>query len=132
MKALQIILICLASFVSTHAQTPIYQWAKSKPGNATCYARSVATDAAGNVYTAGTMQGTVDFDPGPGVFNLTSVGDTDICYIHSTDGKLVASKYFKGVKGGNQLEWNMRGLAAGKYYISSGSGGFSTQAVIKQ
>jgi VCBS repeat-containing protein len=35
-------------------------------------AYSVKLDAAGNAYVFGTFNGTVDFDPGPGVHNLTS------------------------------------------------------------
>jgi hypothetical protein len=34
--------------------------------------KGVALDGDGNVYTTGSFAGTVDFDPGPGVFNLTS------------------------------------------------------------
>jgi hypothetical protein len=34
----------------------------------------VTTDAAGNVYTSGYFQGTVDFDAGPGVSSLTATG----------------------------------------------------------
>jgi hypothetical protein len=34
-------------------------------------ARAVATDAAGHVYIAGNIQGTADFDPGPGVVSVT-------------------------------------------------------------
>ncbi|MBK8705089.1 MAG: hypothetical protein IPN33_17020 [Saprospiraceae bacterium] len=35
-------------------------------------------DGAGNSYITGTFQQIVDFDPGPGVFELTAVGDYDI------------------------------------------------------
>jgi gliding motility-associated-like protein len=38
---------------------------------------NIATDALGNVYASGQFQGTVDFDPGAGVFNLVSVGQSD-------------------------------------------------------
>ncbi|HKR07354.1 MAG TPA: T9SS type A sorting domain-containing protein, partial [Bacteroidia bacterium] len=37
----------------------------------------VAADNAGNVYSTGIFTGTVDMDPGPGVFNLTSTGAND-------------------------------------------------------
>ena len=43
----------------------------------------VEVDSAGNVYVTGTFAGTVDFDPGPGIHNLTSAGDVDV------DGYLV-------------------------------------------
>jgi hypothetical protein len=38
---------------------------------------STAVDANGNVYVLGLFQETVDFDPGPGVDEHTSVGDAD-------------------------------------------------------
>lgn len=34
-------------------------------------------DASGNTIIGGSFQGTIDFDPGPGIFNLTSVGSND-------------------------------------------------------
>lgn len=40
-------------------------------------AKSTTLDAAGNIYIAGTFVGTGDFDPGPGVFNLTSAGSSN-------------------------------------------------------
>lgn len=42
------------------------------------YARQVAVDALGNVYTIGYFRDTVDFDPGPGTYNLISAGFDDI------------------------------------------------------
>ena len=47
-------------------------------GTNTCEGKSVTVDAAGNVLTTGTLRGTADFDPGPGVYNLTSAGEADI------------------------------------------------------
>ncbi|HWV30382.1 MAG TPA: hypothetical protein VN038_12035, partial [Dyadobacter sp.] len=41
-------------------------------------AHGVDTDASKNVYVTGVFQGTVDFNPGPGVFNLTSAGSHDM------------------------------------------------------
>ena len=35
--------------------------------------RSIAVDVSGNVYMLGIFQQTVDFDPGPGTFNLPAV-----------------------------------------------------------
>ena len=37
----------------------------------------IAVDAAGNTYALGVFRGTVDFDPGPGTFNMTSAGAAD-------------------------------------------------------
>ena len=53
-------------------------WARQvgSPSGATGF--GVAVDGSGNVYTTGSFGGTADFDPGVGVFNLTSAGDQDI------------------------------------------------------
>jgi hypothetical protein len=47
-------------------------WAKQED-----YGGSMAVDAAGAVYLAGSFTGTVDFDPGAGVANRTSAGGSD-------------------------------------------------------
>jgi hypothetical protein len=53
------------------------RWALSWGGKYADAARAVAVDAAGNVYVAGSFQLTMDFDPGPGRWVMTSAGRTD-------------------------------------------------------
>jgi hypothetical protein len=55
-----------------------FVWAKSVGGTHLDRGLSIAADISGNVYTTGYFQFTVDFDPGSGVSNLTSVADNDI------------------------------------------------------
>ena len=54
-----------------------FVWAKSVGGTNNDHGQSITTDASGNIYTTGYFQNTVDFDPGPSVFNLTSNGNED-------------------------------------------------------
>lgn len=59
---------------------------------------SIATDAAGNVYATGAFIGTADFDPGAGVFNMTSAagyGDMFVVKLNAS-GNLVFAKQFGG------------------------------------
>lgn len=65
--------------VATQAQT--IQWAKGIiPPSASDLVEpnTIMHDAAGNVYTAGSFNGTLDFDPGSAGFTMTSTGDEDI------------------------------------------------------
>lgn len=49
-------------------------WAKQIGGPQDDEAYNCCTDATGNLYVSGMFSGTVDFDPGPGVTNLTPAG----------------------------------------------------------
>jgi hypothetical protein len=55
-----------------------FLWAKATEGSGGFDAEDVAVDGSGNVYVTGGYAGTVDFDPGPGTYNLTSMGGSDI------------------------------------------------------
>lgn len=56
-----------------------FLWAKQFIGGTSGGAgNALTTDANGNVYIAGNFESTVDFDPGPGTFNLTSAGNKDV------------------------------------------------------
>jgi len=76
-----------ATFTATNGSTDIYiakynstgtfQWAIEIGGTGADGGRSIALDAAGNIYITGYFNGTVDFDPSAGVFNITSTAGQD-------------------------------------------------------
>lgn len=51
-----------------------YIWARQMSGSDGELGHAIAVDAAGNIYTTGTFFGSVDFDPGPATFFLSSPG----------------------------------------------------------
>ncbi len=65
-------------FISKLDSNGDFVWAKRMGGSSTDRANSVAVDIAGNVYVSGWFAATADFDPGVGVYNLTSAGASDI------------------------------------------------------
>lgn len=78
MLRLFLLLLLVISGSMASAQLPIYHWGKAfvahNQSNPSVYSngRSVAVDQAGNVYSTGLFMHTTDFDPGPGVFDLTA------------------------------------------------------------
>jgi hypothetical protein len=98
------------SFFS-YAQQPALLWAKSMDGTPagpsfgySYIGYSVAVDAAGNVYTTGQFRGTADFDPGPGIFNLTS-GPGYSTFFSKLDatGNFVWAKQIEGYSAGYSI-----------------------------
>ncbi len=65
-------------FVSKLDSAGNFVWARRMGGGSMDVGRGIAVDGDGNVYTSGQFKSTVDFDPGPGTFNLTSAGNFDI------------------------------------------------------
>lgn len=68
-----LVIVFIQSFIAA-AQPPALSWARDfeYPPGQNVHTVQLALDANGNVYHVGEFQGTVDFDPGPGVSQLTA------------------------------------------------------------
>ncbi len=122
---IRIINICLHLFilypVFTQAQT--FEWVSAIDGSSVVEVRATAVDQSGNVYTAGHFLGTVDFDPGSAVFNLTTSGISEIFLQKlNTAGNLVWAKRIGNGKDGTAMSVNAD--AQGNVYLTGefGSG----------
>ena len=85
-SVLLIVMFLLTGILPMQAESlasPLYTsgdllWAKSMGGTRDDFSDSIAVDSSGNIYTTGSFEGTADFDPGAGTFNLTGAGGGDI------------------------------------------------------
>ncbi|HNE70377.1 MAG TPA: hypothetical protein PLE39_18480, partial [Anaerolineales bacterium] len=69
------------------------------------YAHDVTLDASGNVYVIGTFGGTIDFNPGAEVFNMTSKGVHDVFILKlDENGNFVWAKSMSGADGNSKGE----------------------------
>ncbi len=98
----------LALLISSFMNAQSLAWSKqimlSAGNNVTGF--HITTDPSGNVYTTGWFKGTIDFDPSPGVFNLSS-----------TDPSVFVSK----LDANGNLLWAVSAIATGT--LSNGSNG---------
>jgi hypothetical protein len=100
----------------------IFQWYKSSGGTGMDSAFDISTDSLGNLYIIGKFEGTVDFDPGAGVYNLTSAGLEDGFILKlDSNGDFVWAKHFgsSGFDNGASLQVSESGFL---YYTGSFSG----------
>src|SRR5574338_558292 len=81
------------------SQNPSFVWAKKIAGQgATENVYSSVVDAFDNIYITGSYSGTVDFDPGARVYNLTSVDSLDLFFAkYDASGNLIWAKSIGGM-----------------------------------
>ncbi|HPH82322.1 MAG TPA: T9SS type A sorting domain-containing protein [Flavobacteriales bacterium] len=65
-------------FIQKYSSSGSLLWVKTFGGSELENSYDISTDSEGNVVVIGDYFNTVDFDPGVGVFNLTSQGNNDI------------------------------------------------------
>lgn len=92
-----LLVITLSLALCASSQRPDLVWAKAIIGDNHITPSSVETDADGNIIVGGTFEGTADFDPGTGVFNLTSAGYWEIFILKlNPQGQFLWAKQIEG------------------------------------
>lgn len=85
-------ILTIAFSLATNAQA--FQWAKNIIANTVdplygVTVTSITIDQSGNLITVGSFSGTYDFDPGPGIFNLSASMNTCI-FISKLDNGVIS------------------------------------------
>ena len=125
MKDILAIFLTIVSANLLQAQSMNFKWAKQMGGSGSYSAgNSIAVDASGNVFTTGSFTGTVDFDPGPEVFNLNAVGsgNTFVSKLNAA-GNFVWAKQMEGTGSGYGSSISLD--ATGNIYTTGAFGGIA-------
>ncbi|MEJ7739818.1 MAG: SBBP repeat-containing protein [Chitinophagaceae bacterium] len=85
-------------FLAKYDASGNYIYAKAMGSFSADAAYGIAVDGSGSVYLTGSFAGTVDFDPGPGIGNLTSILGNEDIFLASYDasGNYVYAKALGG------------------------------------
>ena len=82
-------------FIAKVASGGGLMWLREFKGTQSGYAWTVSTNNQNEIFVSGFFSGTFDFDPGPGVFNLTSNGGEDMYVTKlSSNGNFLWAKNF--------------------------------------
>lgn len=94
-----------------------FQWGRQATGTAFDSPLAMTADAAGNTYTVGFFNGTVDFDPGAGTANSTSAALNDsFVWNLDSDGNLVATRTLAG--GSTDLAYGVDVDVSGTVFVT--------------
>ncbi|MFH1514314.1 MAG: hypothetical protein ABIG42_02515 [bacterium] len=93
-----------------------FRWAKSWGGTDFDSCTTVDADYPGKIYCTGIFQETVDFDPGAGVENHTSLGNWDI-YLSTfnSNGDFTGVLVWGGTD--QEIAWNLESNSVGDVYV---------------
>lgn len=105
-------------FVTKLAPTGSFIWAGSMEGSGIVYYGDITVDPSNSIILAGNFENTVDFDPGPGTFNLTANGGADIFLVKLTDTGILDWAGQLGAGGNLEFSYGVTSDASGNIYIT--------------
>ena len=107
-----LLLATFGIFFAISATAQDFGWAVNMGGPNLESALSTAVDEFGNIYMTGYFNATADFDPGPEVANLTTIGSADAFVVKmSPEGRLLWARQIGGDQAdqGNEIRIDARG-----------------------
>ncbi len=105
-------------FITKLNSTGSLAWAKPLLGDAGASVYGLDIDAAGNIYATGNLYGTVDLDPGSGVYSRTTAGQSDIYVVKLTSaGNFAWAETFGG--SGNESSTGIAVDPTGKAHLAA-------------
>lgn len=110
------------SYFAKYDNNGNYLWAK---GLGSGYCNYLVVDIFGNLYISGIFQGTADFDPGPGIVNLTSAGLGDFYFAKYATGGTYLWANSIGSSTANDFGGDIAADNNGNCYLSGGFGGIA-------
>ena len=115
-RFINLIIFLLIPF-SVFSQDIWLDWAYGLDAAGSDNGEEIYVDKQGNSFTTGRFFGTVDFDPGAGIFNLNSMSSTDL-FIQALDsnGNFIWAKSVGGIK--SQIGLGIHGDLNGNIYIT--------------
>jgi hypothetical protein len=111
--------IVLLSAVRSHSEEVLWVYGTGGPAqDSHC---GILLDASDHLYTCGEFSGTMDFDPGPGTFELTASGTQDMFITKmDRDGRLLWVRQFGGTGGTGGTLRTLGSDADGNLYVAGG------------
>jgi len=92
-----VVLSLAGGLAPAHAQPLHHEWGKRIGSTSTDMGYGIAVDGKGNTYTAASFSKTVDFNPGPGIYNMTALGSSGAAIVKlDAAGDFVWAKQFEG------------------------------------
>lgn len=113
-----------AGFITKYDNDGAFLWSKMfKSSNGSNNVVAMGTDAEGNIYTCGNFSGTTDFNPGTGVFNISTATSPYLAndfYISKLDanGNFIWAKAIQAPSTIEKSVLNMAVDATGNVYIT--------------
>lgn len=124
------LLLLAGIFIAAQATSQNLEWARAWGGTSDDHGKGIDVDSSGNVYSIGDFTDTVDFDPGPAVFTMSSTSGS-AAFVSKFDA---AGNFLWAVQlgaGSNCYAYAIDVDAAGTVYVTgcfTGAGDFDPGA----